>query len=155
MDPTKATVRKCKRKTCGNYFQVLTRADANRRYCSQACSKLAHAKIVRDWRKNHPDSMDAYNVNRLKKNPKAWVEKWQQERLEILALLGGKCIVCGVSNPFWLHVDYVPTTRGTPYRHPRNLGYIRRNKELFRLLCANHHYELTLTGSIEGTTITQ
>jgi hypothetical protein len=38
---------------------------------------------------------------------------------------------------------------------PRLLAYIRKNKDNFRLLCANHHYELTLTGMIEGTDITQ
>ena len=30
-----------------------------------------------------------------------------------------------------------------------------KSVEIFRILCANHHYELTLTGKIEGTDIVQ
>lgn len=89
------------------------------------------------------------------KNPGYYKEKARRERMAIIQLLGGACVVCGVANPYWLHVDYIPTTRDLRYRHPRNVGYIRRNVKDFRLLCANHHYELTLTGRIEGTAITQ
>lgn len=99
--------------------------------------------------------MTKYNKARLIKNPGAWRDKHRRERLEAIRLLGGKCVVCGAINPNWLHVDYVPTTNGKPYRHPRHLKYIREHLEDFRLLCANHHYELTLTGQIQGTEITQ
>jgi|GEM_PF-5990033 len=140
---------------CEKVFQVLTRGDANRQYCSQRCSKKANAKKIRGWTDEHPDAMKQYNANRTSKNPRVWSEKWNKDRTSIISLLGGKCIVCGATNPFWLHVDYIPTTRNKLHRHPRHLAYISRYKEDFRLLCANHHYELTLTGMIEGTDITQ
>jgi hypothetical protein len=108
-----------------------------------------------DWNKDHPESMKGYNQSRKAKNPSVWAEKHRQERLAIINLLGGKCIVCGVNNPNWLHVDYKPTTRNETYRHPRHYRFISEHAEFFRLLCANHHYELTLTGKIEGTEITQ
>jgi hypothetical protein len=54
-----------------------------------------------------------------------------------------------------LHVDYIPTMRGSKFRHPRHLRWVMDHIQDFRILCANHHYELTLTGQIEGTDITQ
>jgi hypothetical protein len=140
---------------CGSAFQVRERADANRQHCSKACAKNHNAKIVGDWRSVHPDSMTTYNRTRLAKNPGAWREKSRSERAEIIAMLGGRCIVCGASNPVWLHADYIPTTRDRPFRHPRHIAFVRVNASDFRVLCANHHYELTLTGRIEGTDITQ
>ena len=140
---------------CGEEFQVLTRSDCNRRYCSERCAKKHNSKALRIWHKDHPEAQDRYEQTRMAKNPGAWKEKSRQDRLQIIALLGGKCIVCGVDNPNWLHVDYIPTTRGKPFRHPRHLRFIQENIDDFRLLCANHHYELTLTGTIEGTDITQ
>ncbi len=99
--------------------------------------------------------MDQYNANRLAKNPGAWRDQARSGRLRVLAMLGGRCIVCGVTNPSWLHADYIPTSIGKKYRHPRGVAWVRDHIEDFRLLCANHHYELTLTGKIEGTDITQ
>ena len=83
------------------------------------------------------------------------MEKSRADRLAILELLGGQCVVCGTDNPSWLHADYIPTTRSLRFRHPRHLAFMREHIEDFRVLCANHHYELTLTGRIEGTDITQ
>lgn len=140
---------------CGNAFLVKSRLDANRKYCSQKCSKKAYAKRVLSWKKDHPDKSEEYRDNAVSKNPSIWREKHLRERLEALSLLGGKCVVCGADNQNWLHIDFIPTTRGKSYRHPRHIGFIRDNLSLFRILCANHHYELTLTGSIEGTDITQ
>lgn len=140
---------------CGKPFPVRSRGDANRQHCSKACAKKHNAKSIKAWKDTHPDYMPTYQKQRSVKNPGMWKEKARRERAEILKILGGCCIVCGVENPNWLHVDYIPTTRDTPYRHPRNLAYIRANREMFRILCANHHYELTLTGRIEGTDITQ
>jgi hypothetical protein len=99
--------------------------------------------------------MHVYNRRRLIKNPGAWREKYRKERDQILALLGRKCIVCGASNQAWLHVDFVPTTRGKPARHPRKYNYVKAHQKDFRILCANHHYELTITGKIEGTNLRQ
>jgi hypothetical protein len=103
----------------------------------------------------HPGAMKEYNKRRLAKNPGAYREKSRRDRTESIRLLGGKCCVCGVTNPNWLHVDYIPTNKNSPYRHPRHLRFVKDHLNEFRLLCANHHYELTLTGKIEGTEITQ
>lgn len=140
---------------CGKQFPLNSSADANRQHCSKACAKARNAKKIKEWNQEHPDSAVEYRKNRIIKNPGMWKEKYRQERLQIISLLGGACIVCGAVNPNWLHVDFIPTTRDTPYRHPRHLKYIRENADKFRLLCANHHYELTLTGHIEGTEIYQ
>lgn len=145
--------RKCA--LCSNVFEILVRGDNNRRYCSSACSKKATSKKTLAWHQSHPEAMSLYNKNRLVKNPGAWREKHRNERIEVIRLLGGKCIACKVTNPNWLHVDFIPTTKGKPYRHPRHLKYIREHMSDFRLLCANHHYELTLTGKIVGMRITQ
>jgi len=51
--------------------------------------------------------------------------------------------------------DRVAGTRGARYRHPRHWAYIKRHPDQFRILCANHHLELTLTHKIEGTDIIQ
>jgi len=146
-------VRKCKQ--CGKPFQIRTQADANRRYCSKKCSKRAHEKQVMDWKAENPNKHREYNQVRKIKNPGVWVGKFRDERRKAIALLGGKCIVCGVTNPNWLHIDYIPGTRNSRHRHPRHLAYIRKHLGEFRILCANHHYELTLTRKIEGTDITQ
>lgn len=140
---------------CDKVFLIVHRGDNNRRYCSQACSKKAATKKTLTWHQAHPDSMDGYNKTRLIKNPGAWRDKHRAQRLEAIRILGSKCLVCEVSNPNWLHADYVPTTVGKPYRHPRHLKFIKEHASDFRLLCANHHYELTLTGRIAGTAITQ
>lgn len=141
---------------CGEGFQVLTQqADANKKYCSYRCSKNANSKRIKQWVGAHPEASKRYNKRRLEKNPGEWREKARRERRVAIALLGGACIVCGTNNPNWLHVDYVPTTRGQGGRHPRHLAYLRAHLQDFRLLCANHHYELTLTRRIEGTEITQ
>jgi len=99
--------------------------------------------------------MKRYNQNRKTKDPLVWKKQHRATRMKILNLLGAKCVVCGVENPLWLHVDFIPTQRNEQYRHPRHLAFVRRNPDLFRVLCANHHYELTLSGAIEGSDITQ
>lgn len=151
-----ATERTCKQ--CGTVFPLVTRADANRQYCTQACAKRAASKIADKWLgEREPGWRHEYYITQTAKNPGRWVEKHRSERTQKLELLGGMCAVpdCGVTNPLWLHIDFIPTTRNSPYRHPRGIAYIRRNLNLFRLLCANHHYELTLTGKIEGSDVTQ
>jgi hypothetical protein len=142
---------------CGKPFPLRSAADANRRHCSQACAKKSVQKSTLAFYERNPkaDYMGQVNARRAIKNPGMWRDKHRSERAEAISLLGGGCVVCGVTNPNWLHVDYKPTTNGKPYRHPRHLKYIREHVEDFRLLCANHHYELTLTGKIAGTPITQ
>lgn len=101
--------------------------------------------------------MRQYNKNREAKNPTVWKDKVANERSKIIDALGGKCCVenCNVENKNWLHVDYIPTMIGTGFRHPRHFKWVMDNLSDFRLLCANHHYELTITGRIQGSTITQ
>lgn len=140
---------------CRSPFEILGRGDANRWHCSKQCAKNRQTKAIRDWQKENLDAVREHSRRWIAKNPGYWVEKARRERRETLDFLGGACVVCGVDNQFWLHVDYIPTTRDLRYRHPRNISFIRRNAEDFRILCANHHYELTLTGRIEGTSITQ
>jgi hypothetical protein len=142
-----ATQRACA--FCGTAFPLRDLSDSNRRYCSRQCAKNASAKKVAQWKLDHPGYMEPYNARRLAKNPGAWVEKSRANRAEALRLLGGKCVVCGVSNPAWLHIDFVPGSKGLRYRHSRGIAFVRRNLSFFRILCANHHYELTLTGRIE------
>lgn len=142
-------------RVCGTDFLVAAPGDANRRYCSQACAKRAYAKGVGIWRELHPERLKEYGRERVKKNADVWKEQARSERRRILEALGGQCVVCGATNPSWLHVDYIPTTKGQPYRHSRTLKFTLQNLGLFRILCANHHYELTLTGAIEGTDIVQ
>lgn len=140
---------------CGKAFSLKSAADANRQHCSKACSKKAVQKSTLAFYERNPRYMDRVHKERIIKHPGMWREKHRNERLQAIELLGKACVVCGVTNPSWLHVDYKPTTNGKPYRHPRHLKYISEHVSDFRLLCANHHYELTLTGKIAGTTITQ
>lgn len=142
-------------KTCNKEFVVKERADANRKYCCQKCSRKAYAKGIGVWNKLHPEKLIEYRKRSEDKNKIRWRENGRNERKKIIEILGGKCIVCGVKNQHWLHVDYIPTTRNEIHRHPRNLKFVSANLKLFRILCANHHYELTLTGKIEGTDIVQ
>lgn len=142
---------------CGTPFVLKSAADANRKYCSQKCSKNAYAKQIDTWKFEHSEEIKIYMQERTKKEVASGKEKTrrQLERIASIDLLGGKCIVCGAENPNWLHIDFIPTTRNVPFRHPRHIRYIREHLSDFRILCANHHYELTLTGRIEGTDITQ
>lgn len=140
---------------CGSAFKIRTHSDANRQLCSQKCAKKQNAKRLKKWNDEHPDAMSRYNKNRIVKNPGAYKESHRNGRIQIIAALGGKCIVCSVTNHNWLHVDYIQTTRNKPFRHPRHPAYVLKNLNEFRLLCANHHYELTLTRKILGTNITQ
>lgn len=140
---------------CEAKFVVAKPGEANRKYCSQPCAKRAYAKGIGIWHKLHPERAGHYRSQRVKKNADIWKEQARSERRRILEALGGQCVVCGVDNLVWLHVDYIPTTKGQPYRHPRTLKFTLANLNLFRILCANHHYELTLTGKIKGTEIVQ
>lgn len=123
--------------------------------CSDGCRKIKYQGYSEKFKGQNPTKMKDYNENRCKKNPEVWRDKQEKERLEILNMLGGECIVCQNPNPYHLHVDYIPTMIGTGVRHPRHKRYVQEHLQDFRILCANHHYELTLTGKIEGTNITQ
>lgn len=141
------SIRNCRH--CQTQFGVITRGDANRQYCSRKCARKAIEKSTLGFHQRNPSSMVKYNQNRKAKNPGVWTEQHRQGRLKIIAALGGKCVVCGIGNVNWLEVDFCPTTRGKPFRHPRHPGFVLKHLRDFRLLCANHHRELTLTGKIE------
>lgn len=125
--------------------------------CSKECRRIKDNKHQQVFKENHPDAMKKYNENRVAKNPNVWKKKTSETRLEIVNKLGSQCCVenCEVTNPYHLHVDYIPTMIGTGFRHPRHKRWMLDNIKDFRLLCANHHYELTITGKIEGSIITQ
>lgn len=124
----------------------------NHKYCGDQCREIASKQQQGGFKVKNPKAHRRYNRNR---RPNYWRDKQQSERLEIVTSLGGKCCVCDITNPNWLHVDYIPTMQGTGLRHPKHKSYVLRHVEDFRLLCANHHYELSITGKIEGTDITQ
>jgi len=140
---------------CGAAFPVISSADANRQHCSRACAKNYNALRIHKWKEERPGYMKPYNETRKAKDPEINKRRAREQRAEILRLLGGACVVCGASNPNWLHVDYIPTQKDLRFRHPRHIKFVREHLSEFRILCANHHYELTLTGAIEGTDITQ
>lgn len=125
--------------------------------CSIDCRRKKDRVHQIKFHYRNPDVMKKYNKNRLEKNPNFWIDKGRKEREEIIEKLGSKCCVhyCTVVNPIHLHIDYVPTMIGTGYRHPRHKKWVLDNLKDFRLLCANHHYELSITGSIENTDIKQ
>jgi len=123
--------------------------------CSKECRKSKDKKALKEWNLRNPDKMKEYNKNRLAKDPDVWKKKYHKDRAEIFDALGNKCIVCGHDNPLHFHVDYIPTMIGSGYRHPRHKKWILDHIEDFRILCANHHYELTCTGEIQGTDIKQ
>jgi predicted nucleic acid-binding Zn ribbon protein len=125
--------------------------------CSKECRRIKDRKHQKDFYIDNPNARSRYTKTVLDKNPDHWRNKNRKERLEIIQKLGCICKVpmCGVSNPLHLHVDYIPTMIGTGFRHPRHKRWVLDNIKDFRLLCANHHYELTITGQIEGSDITQ
>lgn len=140
---------------CGENFLASGPAECNRQYCSKRCARSHVEKRVAGWSKANAAGIQTRKRERIAKIPGFHAEKAKEKRAAVLALLGGRCVVCAVDNPSWLHVDYIPGTRGSRHRHPRHLAFVRSHHTEFRILCANHHYELTLTGRIEGTEIGQ
>ena len=123
--------------------------------CSDVCRKVRRNSQKEKFFEDHPNAMKAYNKNRVSKDPDVWKKKWDSSREKIIDKLGGKCLVCNTTNIYHLHIDYIPTMRGTGKRHPRHERWVLDHLTDFRLLCANHHYELTLTGKIENTNLIQ
>ena len=123
--------------------------------CSEDCRNIKNKKLKESYGTKYTDRKKKYAENRMKKNPNIWKDKYRRERLEVIKALGSKCKACGHSNVIHLHIDYIPTMIGTGQRHPRHKKWFMDNLKDLRLLCANHHYELTTTGAIEGTSIKQ
>lgn len=140
---------------CAVAIKIESGKDGNRRYCSRTCSKKARDLQNAAWFAAHPEAMPVYNARRALRRPDGEKDRNESGRREIIKALGGACCVCGVTNVLWLEVDYKPTTRGKPFRHPRHRAFVLSHLNDFRLLCANHHRELTLTGQIDGTDIRQ
>lgn len=125
--------------------------------CSKECRVIHYKPRQLAFKEANPEAWKKYAANRVKADPMVWRNKRLRDRTVSINALGGKCCVehCEVTNPNWLHIDYIPTMHGTGYRHPRHKRWILDHLQDFRLLCANHHYELTITGKIEGTSIFQ
>lgn len=124
--------------------------------CSDECRKVKNKGNRDKFHTNNEGKHKEYNKTRLERKPNYWKDKYNQERNEVIVALGGECIACGNKNPLHLHLDYIPTMRGKGgFRHPRHKRWMLDNLKDFRVLCANHHTELTLTGRIDGTQITQ
>lgn len=137
---------------CGEEYEAVS-------YLQKACSdkcRLVKNKGLRDkFYFQNPDVRKKYTKNANIKDPDRYKKQRWNKRLELFKILGGGCIVCSHSNPLHLCIDYAPTMQGTGLRHPEHFAWIRDHKEDFRLLCANHHQELSTTGKIEGTNIVQ
>lgn len=56
-------IRQCRH--CSKPFQVLTRADANRQYCSRVCSRKAIEKNTLAFYEANPGAMRRYNKARV------------------------------------------------------------------------------------------
>lgn len=133
---------------CKKAFDI----EGNKKYCSRKCSRRAAQKQTAAWRTANPGHMRVYNRNRP---PGYDVTKRAAYRLKAIEALGGRCVVCGIEDPLWLEIDFIETTRGKPHRHPRHANFVLQNLARFRLLCCNHHRELSTTGMIRGTDIRQ
>jgi 5-methylcytosine-specific restriction endonuclease McrA len=62
--------------------------------------------------------------------------------LEIIALLGGKCVKCGFDNPLALDIDHIDRRRKLrmkSYPLQRRVSDWRKNMKHIQLLCANCH----------------
>lgn len=143
--PTKRTCR-----WCGASFTVRARSDANRQYCTPEHSAAAIAANLRGWREANPERVAAYKER--VKGTDYWKQDAQRRKLQIIALFGGKCRVCPVNDPLHLELDLIQGNRahGFRHRHPKHLAYVKAHRELFQLLCANHHREKTTLGFIRG-----
>jgi predicted nucleic acid-binding Zn ribbon protein len=136
---------------CGNPFVANA---PMQKTCSEECRKINNAPRRQRFRERHPEAAKTYSANQHAKYPYLWQQQTEKNRVKALTLLGGKCVVCGETNQSWLSIDYIPT-QPAPTKYPKHPKWIEDHREDFRVLCANHHNELTVTGKIEGTDITQ
>jgi hypothetical protein len=143
MKDATAVVRTCN--WCGEPFVVpKTRGQGRRVFCSREHATLQYRDSKRKWQTMNP-SNPRYAKTPVVASPGLYVEKAWIERRHLIDFLGGKCVVCGIDNPRMLQLDYIPG-RYTPkhgHRHPRYPAYVRKHREDFQLLCANHHQEKT------------
>lgn len=68
--------------------------------------------------------------------------KAKEDRLEIIATLGGKCSQCGFLDPRALDIDHTDRTRKLrmkSYPLQRRVSDWRKNMDHLRVLCANCH----------------
>ena len=150
-------------KTCQILKPVsdFTVTDKVRGYYYPHC-KLCQAAKKKAKRQSDPATYNAYQRSYYEKNKekllprarKANAKAYRNMKAEILSLLGGKCAVCGITQ--FLQVDHVQGNGGehrgrTPNNHTTSLRDIRNAARAdeaegkYQLLCANHHYEKTLT----------
>src|SRR3990167_3665174 len=104
-------------KRWGNKGRCIECGDASAtRFCSKSCFYRFHGRRV--------------------------VLKAREDRLEIIATLGGKCVLCGFSDPRALDIDHVDRQRKLrmkSYPLKRRVSDWRKNMAHLRLLCANCH----------------
>jgi len=87
-------------------------------------------KWAKEWVKNHKEKV------RIQSN------EWRRQRRQrVIEKLGGKCIICGHNNTRHLETDRIKGGR-------HSTSYVFTHTEEFQILCANHHSEKTLYGSI-------
>ena len=66
----------------------------------------------------------------------------REDRIEIIKQLGGKCVLCGFSDPRALDIDHIDRTkklRMKSYPLQRRVSDWKKNIKSIRLLCANCH----------------
>ena len=77
---------------------------------------------------------------RHKERMSQYWKTWRRKKTEeIIQKLGGRCKVCKESNIRYLQFHY---KKGG--KHPRYKAWILKHIKDFKLLCANHHNELTV-----------
>ena len=121
-------------------------------------------KYAREYYRAHRDIINSKNKERgerygVKGLRKKWEKSYyarnkekvlletsiyrQETRKKIIVLLGGKCVVCGESNPRYLQTDRIKGGR-----HSTSVRWIAQHIKEFQLLCANHHHEKTNYGEV-------
>lgn len=92
------------------------------------------AAYNRGWYQRNKSGADA--------NCKAWKD---QKRTEVITLLGGKCVRCGITDPIVLNIDHVNNDGAEERRLTKRgfTGWLARiadgtlSKERYQLLCCN------------------
>lgn len=96
------------------------------------------------YREENKEKLQAYAFEHRDKK----LERNRQIREEVLSHYGGKCVVCGDSNPNHLSIDHI-NNDGAEHRRTTGLNggglyrWLIKNKfpDTFQLLCHTHNFE--------------